>query len=116
MAIRSAAARHFASFGKSRNDVAVATPPFDVPLTRNITRTRVHTFYSFSIVDFVARFFLASAVWAVPINGIQVDALAHRPDSTFGAVNDDALAFKNPKFERADFCKIILNSAWDARA
>jgi hypothetical protein len=28
-------------------------------------------------------------------------------------VNDDVLAYKNPKFERADFCKIILNSAWD---
>jgi hypothetical protein len=40
--------------------------------------------------------------------------MAHRPDSTFGTVNDDVLAFKNPKFERADFCKIILNSAWEA--
>jgi hypothetical protein len=40
--------------------------------------------------------------------------MAHRPDSTFGTVNDDVLALKNPKFERADFCKIILNSAWDA--
>ena len=37
--------------------------------------------------------------------------MAHRPDSTFGTVNDDVLAFKNPKFERADFCKIILTSA-----
>ena len=40
--------------------------------------------------------------------------MAHRPDSTFGTVNDDVLAFKNPKFERADFCKIILTSAWEA--
>jgi hypothetical protein len=40
--------------------------------------------------------------------------IAHRPDSTFGTVNDDVLAFKNPKFERADFCKIILTSAWEA--
>jgi hypothetical protein len=40
--------------------------------------------------------------------------MAHRPDSTFGTVNDDALAFKNPKFERADFCKIILTYAWEA--
>jgi hypothetical protein len=40
--------------------------------------------------------------------------MAHRPDSIFGTVNDDALAFKNPKFERADFCKIILTSAWEA--
>src|ERR1700726_4414610 len=36
--------------------------------------------------------------------------MEHRPDSTFGTVNDDVLAYKNPKFERADFCKIILNS------
>jgi hypothetical protein len=46
-----------------------------------------------------------------------IDALyhgmAHR-DSTFGTVNDDVLAFKNPKFERADFCRIILNCAWEA--
>jgi len=40
--------------------------------------------------------------------------MAHRPDSTFGTVNDDVLAFKNPKFQRADFCKIILHSAWEA--
>jgi hypothetical protein len=40
--------------------------------------------------------------------------MAHRPDSTFGTVNDDVLAFKNPKFERADFCRIILNCAWEA--
>ena len=40
--------------------------------------------------------------------------MAHRPASTFGTVNDDVLAFKNPKFERADFCKIILTSAWEA--
>jgi len=40
--------------------------------------------------------------------------MAHRPDSTFGTVNDDVLALKNPKFERADFCKIILNSAWES--
>jgi hypothetical protein len=40
--------------------------------------------------------------------------MAHRPDSTFGTVNDDVLAFKNPEFERADFCRIILNCAWEA--
>ena len=39
--------------------------------------------------------------------------MAHRPDSTFGTVNDDVPAFKNPKFDRADFCKTILYSAWD---
>jgi HD domain len=40
------------------------------------------------------------------------DGMKHRPDSTFGTVNDDVLAFKDPTFERANFCTIIRNSAW----
>jgi hypothetical protein len=40
------------------------------------------------------------------------DGMKHRPDSTFGTVNDDVLALKDPTFKRADFCSIILNSAW----
>jgi hypothetical protein len=48
-------------------------------------------------------------------NGI-IDAfyegMKHRPDSTFGTFNDDVLAFKDPGFHRADFCKLILGSAW----
>jgi hypothetical protein len=35
-----------------------------------------------------------------------------RPDSTFGTVNDDVLAFKDPGFKRTDFCQVILGSAW----
>jgi hypothetical protein len=38
--------------------------------------------------------------------------MKHRPDSTFGTVNDDVLAFKDPRFQRTDFCKVILGSAW----
>jgi hypothetical protein len=38
--------------------------------------------------------------------------MKHRPDSTFGTVNDDVLAFKDPGFRRADLCKLILGSAW----
>ena len=38
--------------------------------------------------------------------------MKHRPDSTFGTVNDDVLALKDPTFKRPDFCSIILNSAW----
>lgn len=38
--------------------------------------------------------------------------MKHRPDSTFGTVNDDVLAFKDPRFQRIDFCKVILGSAW----
>ena len=38
--------------------------------------------------------------------------MMHRPDSTFGTVNDDVLALKDPHFQRTDFCKVILGSAW----
>jgi hypothetical protein len=38
--------------------------------------------------------------------------MKHRPDSTFGTVNDDVLALKDPEFQRADFCKVILASDW----
>jgi hypothetical protein len=40
------------------------------------------------------------------------DGMKHRPDSTFGTVNDDVLAFKDPKFKRMNFCSIIHGSAW----
>ena len=38
--------------------------------------------------------------------------MKHRPDSTFGTVNDDVLALKDRLFQRVDFCKVILGSAW----
>lgn len=38
--------------------------------------------------------------------------MKHRPDSTFGTVNDDVLAFKDHGFQRADFCKVIIGSDW----
>jgi hypothetical protein len=40
------------------------------------------------------------------------DGMKHRPDSTFGTVNDDVLALKDPSFERANFCSIIHGSHW----
>jgi hypothetical protein len=52
-AIASAAARHFDSFGKSRNDVAVPTPPFDDPLTRKITKIKVHILCSIALENSV---------------------------------------------------------------
>jgi HD domain-containing protein len=39
----------------------------------------------------------------------------HRPDSTYGTFNDDVLAFRDPSFQRKDFCRAILASRW-ARA
>jgi hypothetical protein len=38
--------------------------------------------------------------------------MKHRPDSTFGTVNDDVLALKDPNFVRTDFCKVIRSSSW----
>ena len=40
------------------------------------------------------------------------EGMRRRPDSTFGTVNDDVLAFKDPEFKRTDFCQVILGSAW----
>jgi HD domain-containing protein len=37
-----------------------------------------------------------------------------KPDSTFGTVNADVLAEKDPNFKRANFCAIIRASAWPA--
>lgn len=42
--------------------------------------------------------------------------LQHRPASTFGSFNDDFLAFKDPGFQRADMCSIILGSCWERTA
>jgi HD superfamily phosphodiesterase len=42
------------------------------------------------------------------------DGMKHRPDSTFGTVNDDVLADKDPSFKRMNFCSVIRGSAWSA--
>ena len=40
------------------------------------------------------------------------DGMKHRPDSTFGTVNDDVLADKDPHFHRGNFCSVIRGSHW----
>ena len=40
------------------------------------------------------------------------EGMKHRPDSTFGTVNDDVLALKDPHFRRTDFCQVISGSTW----
>jgi hypothetical protein len=42
------------------------------------------------------------------------DGVKHRPESTFGTVNDDVLAHFDPGFKRTDFCSVILESSWRA--
>jgi HD domain len=41
------------------------------------------------------------------------EGMKHRPESTFGTVNDDVLALKDPDFRRMNFCSIILGNAWN---
>ncbi|MDR6659053.1 hypothetical protein J2W51_001595 [Tardiphaga robiniae] len=41
------------------------------------------------------------------------EGMRRRPQTTFGTFNDDILAFKDPRFQRADLCSIILHSPWD---
>ena len=40
------------------------------------------------------------------------DGFCHKPETTFGTVNDDVLALHDSKFKRTNFCNIILNSPW----
>jgi hypothetical protein len=40
------------------------------------------------------------------------DAIRHRPETTFGTVNADVLADKDPNFTPADFCRVIRASGW----
>jgi hypothetical protein len=40
------------------------------------------------------------------------DGMRHRPESTFGTVNADVLADKDPAFGRGNFCSVIRGSAW----
>jgi len=40
------------------------------------------------------------------------DGNKHRPGTTFGNVNADVLADKDPHFIRSNFCSIIRGSAW----
>ena len=40
------------------------------------------------------------------------DGFCYKPETTWGTMNDDVLALLDPKFKRANFCSIILNSAW----
>ena len=40
------------------------------------------------------------------------DGMRHRPDTTFGTVNADVLADKDPHFHRGNFCSVIRGSRW----
>jgi hypothetical protein len=38
--------------------------------------------------------------------------MAHRPNTTYGTMNDDVLAHFDPEFQRTDFVELIKGSAW----
>jgi hypothetical protein len=40
------------------------------------------------------------------------DGNKHKPETTFGNVNADVLADKDPHFSRVNFCSVIRGSAW----
>jgi hypothetical protein len=40
------------------------------------------------------------------------DGINHKPHTTFGNVNADVLADKDPQFQRMNFCGIIRQSRW----
>ena len=40
------------------------------------------------------------------------DGMKHRPDSTFGTMNDDVLAYFDPTFKRGNLVDSIFNSTW----
>jgi hypothetical protein len=40
------------------------------------------------------------------------DGMKHRPQTTFGTMNDDVLAHFDPTFERVDFVEQILHNSW----
>ena len=40
------------------------------------------------------------------------DGMKHRPDSTFGTMNDDVLQHFDPAFVRGNFVDVILNNTW----
>jgi hypothetical protein len=40
------------------------------------------------------------------------DGMKHRPDTTFGTMNDDVLAHFDPAFRRQDFVELIENNPW----
>jgi hypothetical protein len=41
------------------------------------------------------------------------EGLKQRPDTSFGTFNDDFLAFRDPGFQRANMCSLILGSRWE---
>lgn len=40
------------------------------------------------------------------------DGMAHRPETTFGTMNDDVLAHFDPTFVRGDFVEVIRGNPW----
>jgi hypothetical protein len=44
------------------------------------------------------------------------DGIKDKPETTFGNVNADVLADKDPHFRRGDYCSVIRGSRWRREA
>ncbi|CAB3749376.1 HD domain-containing protein [Paraburkholderia humisilvae] len=94
-------------------------PPFKKPVVQLVTAGVEMDVLGFAYDEFTeeARQQVVAAYPRAPnfkeqIIGAFYDGMKHRPDSTFGTVNDDVLALKDPTFRRLNFCSIILGNAW----
>lgn len=68
--------------------------------------------YSDAERDAVVRSYPRTAHFKEDIIQAFYDGNKQRPDTTFGNVNADVIADKEPGFKRLNFCSIIRQSAW----
>jgi hypothetical protein len=60
----------------------------------------------------VVRAYPRSAYFKEDIIRAFYDGIKHKPQTTFGNVEADVLADKDPNFQRENFCAVIRRSAW----
>jgi hypothetical protein len=68
--------------------------------------------YSDAERDAVVRAFPRTPAFKEDIIQAFYDGIRHKPETTFGNVKADVIADKEPGFVRANFCRVIRQSAW----
>lgn len=68
--------------------------------------------YTKEVREAIARAFPRSETFKEDIIQAFYDGNKHKPQTTFGNVNADVIADKEPHFHRANFCGLIRGSAW----
>ncbi len=71
-----------------------------------------YTVYPASTRDAVVKAFPRPPNFKEEIIQAFYDGMKHRPDTTFGTVNADVLADKDPHFHAGNFCSVIRRSRW----